>query len=318
MKIVVTRPIAQAGLAELLGHEVKVVDFGMTGPTEDRLIEEARHAEALISMLSDPIGRRLFEACPRLKVVAQYAVGFDNIDLEAARERGVIITHTPDVLTNATADFAFALFLAAARRIRLADRYVRAGHFARWETNLLLGLDLKDKVMGIIGMGRIGSAMARRAIGFGMRVVYHNRQRANPTIERVLSARFLSLDDLLRESDVVSLHCSLTPETRHLIDRKAFEKMKDTAILVNTSRGAVVDESALVDALRENQIDAAGLDVFENEPQLTPGLSDLENAVLAPHLGSATVEARTRMGKMCAEAILAVLEGADQIPYRVA
>lgn len=177
---------------------------------------------------------------------------------------------------------------------------------------------MKGKTMGIVGMGRIGMAMARRAIGFGMRIVYHNRRRANITDEKVLSARYVTLDTLLRESDVVSLHCSLTEETRHLIDREAFGKMKSTSILVNTARGAVVDEVALVDALKNKEIDAAGLDVFEEEPRITPGLLELENVVLAPHLGSATIEARTRMGEMCAEAILAVLSGADDIPYRVA
>lgn len=318
MKIVVTRPIVKSSLAALDDHDVQIVDFGRPSPSEDQLIEVAQDADALVTMLSDPIGAKLFEACPNLKLVAQYAVGYDNIDLDAARRRGVVVTNTPDVLTDATADFAFALFLAAARRVRIADQYVRDGRFARWETDLLLGLELKGKAMGIVGMGRIGRAMARRAIGFGMRIIYHNRSRANITDEKVLSARYVTMDTLLRESDAVSLHCSLTPETRHLIDRQALSKMKSTSILVNTARGAVVDESALVTALKERQIDAAGLDVFENEPRISPGLLELENVVLAPHLGSATIEARTTMGKMCAEAILAVSSGGDDVPYRVA
>ena len=318
MKIVVTRPIVESSLKALGDHELNVVDFGTSGPTEDQLIEVARGADAMITMLSDPVSADLFATCRNLKVIAQYAVGYDNIDLEAARRSGIVVTNTPDVLTHATADFAFALLLAAARRIRLADRYVREGRFARWETSLLLGSDLKGKTMGIIGMGRIGMAMARRAIGFGMRIVYHNSRRANITDEKVLSARYVTLDTLLRDSDVVSLHCSLTEETRHLIDREALGKMKSTSILVNTARGAVVDEVALVAALKNKEIDAAGLDVFEKEPGISPGLLELENVVLAPHLGSATIEARTRMGEMCAEAILAVLSGADDIPYRVA
>jgi len=318
MKIVVTRPIVESSHAALGDHDVRVVDFGTSGPTEDQLIEVARDADAMVTMLSDPITAGLFDKCRNLKIIAQYAVGYDNIDLDAARRNGIVVTNTPDVLTDATADFAFALLLAAARRIRLADRYVREGRFARWETSLLLGSNLKDKTMGIVGMGRIGIAMARRAIGFGMQIVYHNRRRANITDEKVLSARYVGLDTLLRESDAVSLHCSLTPETRHLIDREALSKMKSTSILVNTARGAVVDEVALVAALKNKEIDAAGLDVFENEPRISAGLLELENVVLAPHLGSATIEARTKMGKMCAEAILAVLSGDDDVPYRVA
>ncbi len=318
MKIVVTRPIPGDWEPKLGNHEVEVCEFGSTGPTEAQLVRVARDAEAMITMLSDPISSRVIDECPNLKVIAQYAVGYDNIDLDAAASRGIVVTNTPDVLTDATADFAFALLLSVARRIREADRYVREGRFTRWETNLLLGMDLKGKTIGIIGMGRIGMAMARRAIGFGMKVVYHNRTRANITYERVLSARYVTLEALLRESDVVSLHCNLTPATRHLIDEQAFGAMKSTSILVNTARGAVVDEDALIAALEAGQIEGAGLDVFEDEPEVRSGLMNLDNVVLAPHLGSATVEARTKMADMCAEAIEAVLKGAEDIPYRVA
>ncbi len=318
MKVVVTRPIPSDGFSLLEDHEVIVLEFESHGPTEDELVDAARDADGLITLLSDPVTARVLEGCSNLKVIAQFAVGYDNIDVEAARRQGIVVTNTPDVLTDATADFAFALLLAVARRIKPADQYVRDGRFTRWEAGLLLGRDLRGKTLGIIGMGRIGSATARRAIGFGMRVIYHNRTRANPTTERVLGARYVSMDTLLRESDAISLHCNLTRETHHLIDAHALEMMKPDAILVNTARGPVVREDALVSALRARTIGGAGLDVFEHEPRVHPGLVDLENVVLAPHLGSATLETRTKMSHMCAEAISAVFSGASDVPYRVA
>lgn len=317
MKIVVTRPIPEAGLTALKGHDVEVHDFGATSPTEAQLIQAARDADALLSLLSDPITEQVLEACSNLKIVAQYAVGYDNIDIAAAEARGIVVTHTPDVLTDATADFAFALLLAAARRLLPADQFVRDGRFTRWETDLLLGTDLKGKKIGIIGLGRIGVAVARRALGFGMRVIYHSRSSANPTVERMVGARYVSLDHLLKESDVISLHCSLNAASHHLIDASAFAKMKPSAILINTARGAVVDEDALVEALKSGTIAAAGLDVFEDEPEVHPGLLDLDNVILAPHLGSATVEARTKMARMCADSIIAALSDSDKIPCRI-
>lgn len=318
--IVVTRPVMEEGLQPLLdqGHHVEVLEPDPEQPLdEEALIAAAREAEALISMPSDPITARVLASCPRLRIVAQHAVGYENIDLEAARQRGIVVTHTPGVLTEATADFTFALLLALVRRVREADRYVRAGHFKRWETKLLLGYDLQDKVLGIVGLGRIGSAVARRALGFGMRVVYYNRRPANPTVERQSCARYVSFDELLRISDVISIHCPLNKESYHLFDQAAFAKMKPTAVLVNTARGAVVDEAALVEALRHGQIAGAALDVFEREPQVHPGLLESDRVVLAPHLGSATVEARTAMARACTEAVLAVLNGAEKIPYRL-
>lgn len=318
MKIIVTRELPGSALEELSGHDVEVLNFGDAAVQEGDLIAAAEDADAVITLLSDPVSRRVIEACPRLKVISQYAVGYDNIDLEAARERGIVVTNTPGVLTDATADFAFALLLAAARKILPADRSVRDGRFTRWETDQFLGMDLSGKTLGIVGLGRIGAAMARRAIGFGMKIIYHNRSPANPTVERLLSAKRVSIATLLERSDVVSLHCSLNDETHHLIDAAAFERMKPSAILVNTARGAVVDEGALVEALRRGQIAAAGLDVFEEEPAVHDGLLALENVVLAPHLGSATRDTRTRMAEMCVEAIRAVFEGADKVPYRIA
>lgn len=317
MKIVVTRSLPSMDPSALQAHDVQVLDFGSRIPTEDQLIDAAHDADALITLLSDPITARVLRGCPGLKVVAQFAVGYDNIDLDAARREEIVVTNTPDVLTNATADFAFTLLLSVTRRLREADRYVREGRFIRWETDCLLGRDLQGKTLGIVGMGRIGTATARRALGFGMKIIYHNRHRVNPTTERLFSARYSAMDSLLRESDVVTLHCNLTAETRHLIDRHALAKMKHEAILINTARGAIVREDDLVSALQEGKIGGAGLDVFESEPEIHPGLLELDNVVLAPHLASATLETRTKMSQMCVEAVLAVLSGGEFVPYRV-
>jgi len=318
--VVVTRPLIDDGLAELRDeHTVTVCDPPEgAARSDDELIALASDADVLLTVLADPVTERVFAACPDLKMVAQYAVGIDNIDLEAAAAHDVVVTHTPGVLSDATADQAWALLLAAARHVPAADQYVRDGRFERWETTLLLGTELSGKTIGIVGLGRIGAATARRALGFGMDVVYHNRSRANPTVERQTSARYVELETLLDTSDVVSLHCPLNADSRHLIDAAALARMKDEAILVNTARGAVVDEAALVEALETGQIAAAGLDVFEDEPEVHPGLVEQERAVLAPHLGSATKETRRKMAHMCAASILALFDGADEIPHRAA
>lgn len=317
MKIVVTRLLPGDDLQRIDGHNVVVCDFGEKVPSEEQLIEVGRDADALVTLLTDPVTERVLEACSKLKIVAQYAVGYDNVDLEAARARGIVVSNTPDVLTDATADMAIALLLAAVRRVVPADRYVRDGRFKRWETDLMLGPDLHEKTIGIVGLGRIGAATARRAVGFGMDVIYRNRSPANPSIVQRLGARPVPMQVLLERSDVISLHCSLNPSTRHLIDANALERMKPTAILVNTARGAVVDEDALVQALSSGTIAGAGLDVFEDEPEVHPGLLDMEHVVLAPHLGSATYGARHRMTEMCAQAIRAVFNGEEKIPHRV-
>lgn len=314
-KIVVTRPIPKNGLDQLrANHEVVVHD--KINWSEEELIKAATGAQALLTMLSDPVSEKVLSALPDLSIVAQYAVGIDNIDLDAAQKNKTAVTHTPGVLTNATADLAFTLLLAAARRIRQADKYVREGAFKRWETMLLLGTELTGKTVGIVGMGRIGAAMARRALGFGMDIVYHNRQPANPTLEHRLSAEYVSFDELLKQSDFVSLHCPLNEKSHHLIDGQALEQMKNSAYLINTARGPVVDEEALVQALEQGSIAGAGLDVYEKEPEVHPGLVDSDQVVLAPHLGSATTETRGKMAEMCADSILAALSGEDKIPHR--
>lgn len=318
--IVVTRPLIENGLDELQEEHTVTVHDPPSGRdrTEDELIELTEGADVLLSILSDPITARVFEARPTLQMVSQYAVGVDNIDLEAARESDVVVTHTPGVLTDATADMAWALLLAVARRLPEADQYVRDGRFEGWNTTLMLGMELAQKTIGIVGLGRIGTAVARRALGFGMDVVYHNRSRANPTTERQVSARYVGLDELLETSDVVSLHCPLNEESHHLIDAAALKRMKSSALLVNTARGAVVDEDALVEALDAGEIAGAGLDVYEEEPEVHPGLLDRDRVVLAPHLGSATTDTRMRMAKMCVASIQAFLDGDETIPHRIA
>ena len=318
-KIVVTRPLPEAGLADLrAAHPIDVYDPAVHGDAdEDQLIALAQDADALIPTVADTISERVLDASPALRIVAQFGVGTDNIDLGAARVRNIIVTNTPGVLTDATADFAFALLLAAARHLRPADQFVRSGTFQRWETTLLLGMELRGKVLGIVGMGRIGRAMARRALGFGMRIVYHNRHRANPTVEREHSARYVAFEDLLEQSDVISLHCALNDDSYHLFGEAALRRMKPTALLVNTARGPIVDEAALVRVLEAGHLGGAGLDVFEQEPAVHPGLLAYPHVVLAPHLGSATVEARTAMARMASEAVLAYFNGANAIPYRV-
>jgi glyoxylate reductase len=278
-------------------------------PTRADMIERARGCAGLITMLSDPIDAEFLDAVgPSLRIVANYAVGFDNIDLEACKQRGIRVSNTPGVLTEATADLAWALILAAARNVSAGDRLVRAGSWSGWAPTQLLGLELRGATLGILGAGRIGSAVARRSSGFGMRVLYTDVS-ANPSLEADLRAERVPLDRLVAESDVLSLHIPMSPDARHLIGAPQLNAMKPTAVLVNTARGPIIDEAALVVALRQGKIAAAGLDVYENEPRLESGLAELPNVVLLPHLGSATTATRSRMAAMAAENVVAVLSG---------
>jgi glyoxylate reductase len=273
------------------------------------LLTAVSGAAALVSLMSDRVDAELLDAAgPRLRVVANFAVGHDNIDVTECTRRGVVVTNTPDVLTDATAEHAFALLLAVARRLREGDQLVRSGDWAGWEPTQLLGRQVSGAVLGIVGLGRIGAAVAARARAFGMEVLYHNRRPA-PELERATGARMASFAELLSNSDFVSLHCPLTPATHHLVDADALALMKPTAVLVNTARGAIVDEAALITALSTGALWGAGLDVFEHEPRLTPGLAELPNVVLAPHTGSATEAARDAMARLCAEAVVTVLGG---------
>ncbi len=265
-------------------------------------------SRGLVCSLTDTIDAALIDAAPDLQIIANVGVGFNHIDWAHARERGIAVTNTPGALTEATADLALALLLATARRVVEADRFVRAGRFAGWDLELLLGLELNGATLGIVGLGRIGQAVARRARGFGMRIVYHNRSAVDPAVEAAFEARRLPLDELLGAADVVSLHCPLGPATRHLIDARALAAMKPGAILINTARGPVVDEAALVDALRAGRLRTAGLDVYEGEPAVHPGLLALDNVVLLPHIGSATETARRAIVQMAVDNVVAFFD----------
>ncbi len=285
-------------------------------PDAAEILAGIRDAQGAICTLNERIDAETLAAAPSLRVIANYAVGYNNIAVDAAKARGVVVTNTPDVLTNATADLAWALILAVARRVVEGDQMVRQHRWTGWSPTQMLGTDLSGKTLGIIGMGRIGQAVARRTAGFEMNVLYWSRserplQPANPAWQRV------SFDELLRRSDFLSLHLPLTSETKHLINEAALRLMKPTAFVINAARGPVVDEAALVQALQEHRLAGAGLDVYEREPELQRGLRELPQVVLLPHLGSATTETRIRMGMMCVENVLAVLEG-KPAPNRVA
>jgi glyoxylate reductase len=306
-KVLVTREIPEAGLHLLDGFNVTVLYE--RPPERGELLDAVRGANAILSTATEKVDGEVMDAAGEdLKVVANMAVGYDNIDVQAAKERGIVVTNTPGVLDETTADVAFMLMLAAARRLGEGERLLRAGKWEWWGPKQLRGLDVWGKKLGIVGLGRIGQAVARRARGFGMEILYHNRSRKEDA-EEELGARYLELQDLLGESDFISIHTPLTDETRHLIGAKELERMKPGAVLVNTSRGPVVDEGALADALENGRIFAAGLDVYEEEPKVHPKLLELENVVLAPHIGSASMETRDRMATLAAENLAAVLRG---------
>jgi glyoxylate reductase len=316
-KIVVTRRIPEPAVDRL--HEAGDV---WVSP-EDRPLETAelhdavKGADVALTLLHDKVdGAFLDAAGGQLRAVCNVAVGFDNVDVPAATERGVLITNTPGVLTEATADLAMTLVLAATRRIGEGERLIRNREPWSWHMFMLLGMGLQDKTLGVVGMGAIGQALARRARAFGMDIVYSDARRADEKVEQELGARRVELEDLLRTSDVVSIHAPLMDSTRHMINAESLARMKDTAYLVNSARGPIIDEAALVDALRSGEIAGAGLDVYENEPEVHPGLLELDNVVLLPHLGSATIETRTAMGVLAAKNAIAVLKG-EQPPTPV-
>jgi glyoxylate reductase len=278
-------------------------------PPHGELVRRAADADALLTMLTDPIDAAVLGAAKRLRIVAQMAVGYDNVDVAAATERGILVTNTPGVLTETTADLAFALLLAAARRVVEGDRLARMGGWKSWHPSFLLGQDVHGATLGIVGLGQIGLAVARRARGFDMRILYHARTR-HPQAETELDLEFVDLDRLLRDSDFVSLHVPLSAETRHLIGERELALMKPTAVLVNAARGPVVDQRALYTALKERRIAAAGLDVAEVEPiPLDDPLLTLDNVVVTPHIGSASVATRARMAEMAVESVLQALRG---------
>lgn len=308
-KVLVTREIPEAGLRLLENFDVTVLSE--EPPERDELLEAVRGASGILSILTETIDDEVMDAAGEdLKVISNLAVGHDNIDIEAANERGIVVTNTPGVLDETTADTAFMLLLAAARRLGEAERFLRAGEWDAWGPKQFVGPDVWGKTLGIIGFGRIGQAVARRAKGFGMEILYTARSPKEEA-EKELEARMMELEELLQESDFVSIHTPLTEETQHLIGEKELGAMKSSAILVNTSRGPVVDEIALAEALENGSIFAAGLDVYEEEPNVHPKLLELENVVLAPHIGSASIETRDKMAEVAAENLRAVLDGEE-------
>jgi len=309
-KVFVTRQIPEIGikLLEEKGHQVEIGPEGSIAREE--LLEKVKGVEAILSVLTEKIdGEVMDSAGDQLKVIANYAVGYNNIDLEEAKKRKIIVTNTPGVLTEAVAEHTVALLFAIAERIVEADRYTRAGKYKAWGPKLLLGADIQGKTMGIIGLGRIGSAVAQRMQdGFGIKIIYFDVHR-NEELEGKYNIEYRELDDLLKEADFISLHTALTEETKHLINAQKLALIKPTAYLINTSRGPIIDEAALLETLKEKKIAGAALDVFENEPELTPGLVKLENIVLTPHIASATEGTRNKMSEMAANNIIAVLAG---------
>lgn len=278
-------------------------------PPREVLLDKAAGVDGLLTMLTDRIDKGLLDRAPRLRVVSNCAVGVDNIDIPAATRRGIIIGHTPEVLTETTADFAFALLMAAARRLVAGDRYIRAGHWRTWGLLTLLGQDVHGATLGLVGLGRIGAAVARRASGFHMRILYYSRTR-RLDLEQQLGVGWADLDSLLRQADFVSLHTPLTPETRHLINARTLGLMKTTAILINTARGPVVDQAALYEALQQGRLAGAALDVTDPEPlPLTDPLLTLPNCLITPHIASASIATRTQMAMMAAANLLAGLRG---------
>ena len=308
-KVLVTREVPEAGLRLLEDFDVTVLSE--EPPERDELLEAVRGAGGILTTLTETLDAEVMDAAGEdLKVIANMAVGYDNIDIEAATERGITVTNTPGILEETTADTAFMLLLAAARRLGEAERFLRAGRWKAWGPKQFTGPDVWGKTLGIIGFGGIGQAVARRARGFDMKILYTARSRKEDA-EKEFGARHVKLEELLQQSDFVSIHTPLTDETQHLIGEKELGAMKSSAVLVNTSRGPVVDEAALAETLENKSIFAAGLDVYEEEPKVYPKLLELENVVLAPHVGSASIETRDNMAETAAENLRTVLDGEE-------
>lgn len=311
MHVYITRPIPPNAKTIL-----QEKGYTVTENTENRvlskeeLLQHIKEKNALLTLLTDNIDGEIMDAgAPTIKIIANYAVGFDNIDIEAATKRNIFVTNTPKVSTESVAEHTIALMFAISRKIVEADKFTRAGKYEKWDPTIFLGSGIENKTLGVIGLGRIGCSVVRRAQkGLGMKILYHDIKR-NDEFEKEFSAVYKEKDELLQEADFISLHVPLLPATRHFIGEKELRAMKQTAYLINTSRGPVVDEQALVNALQLGDIKGAAIDVYEHEPKLTPGLTELDNIVLTPHIASATEETREAMGRMAAENIIAALEG---------
>lgn len=307
MKVFVTYKIPDAGINLLRKYFDVEVYEGEKFLTKEEMMNRIKDVDAVITQLRDPVDKEFIDAGKKLKIIANYAVGYNNIDVDYAKKKGIYVTNTPGVLTEATADIAWALLLAVARKIIPADKFTRDGKFEGWKPQLFLGYEIYGKTLGIIGMGRIGKAVARRAIGFGMKILYHNRKRVEDDYK--YNAKYVDLETLLKESDYISIHTPLTKETYHLLNKERLSLLKPNAIIINTARGPVVDEKALYELLKDGKIAGAGFDVYENEPEITKGLERLDNVVLLPHIGSATYETREKMSLMVAENVIDALNG---------
>jgi lactate dehydrogenase-like 2-hydroxyacid dehydrogenase len=308
-KVLVTREISAEAISRLKQHFVVESNQADRPLSPRQLLQKLKGKDGVVTLSSDVISDDVLAKHPQLKIVSNVAVGYNNLDVAAATRRGVMMTNTPGVLDDTTADFTWCLILAAARGLALADRTVRSGRWKRWRMMEFLGQDIYGKTIGICGFGRIGRGVARRAMGFNMKVLYASRSRASDAVEQEFRASYVDRNTLLRESDVVTMHVPLAPDTRHYIGAKEFALMKKTAVFVNAARGPVVDEKALVKALRARRIAAAGLDVYEQEPTLAKGLAALPNVVLAPHMASATAETRVKMSNMAVTNCIAGLTG---------
>lgn len=307
-KILITRKIPGKALEKLKEHEVIQWDFDrvMSAP---EIIEQGKDADAIITLLYDRWTGEMMDQFPNLKIISNYAVGFDNVDIKAATERGIVVTNTPsDEVNESVAEFTWVLLLAISRRMEEAGQFAKKGLYKGWEPDLFLGHDIYGKTLGVIGLGRIGSMVARRAQGFNMKVLYYEREQ-HPDREKELNVEYRTLDDLMAQSDYISLHVPLTDETRHLIGKTQFDKAKKGSYLINTARGGIVDEHALVEALRSGQLAGAALDVHEREPQMNPELMQMENVILTPHVASASVEVREKMTQQAVDAVLKTLNG---------
>jgi lactate dehydrogenase-like 2-hydroxyacid dehydrogenase len=279
------------------------------------LVKFCKDADAVLCMFYDKFDAEIMDQCPKIKIISTYSVGYNNIDVHSAKERGIYVTNTPDVLTNATADLAMGLLLSVSRNIVKGDNTIRNGEFKSWTPTWFLGLDLFNKTVGIVGLGRIGQNFAKKARAFNMNIIYHSSKK-NHDFDNEFGAKLVSMETLIKESDFISLHVPLTDKTRYMFGKKEFDMMKNSAVIINTSRGAVIDEDALANALMDNLIYGAGLDVFEDEPNVNPKLISLDNVVLTPHIGSSTYETRIRMAEISAQSIYNALLG-QKIDYNV-
>lgn len=313
MKVFITRSLPDAAIKYLKENGIKVSVYKTNSPIPRKTLEKnVRNADALISLLTDKIDSSLIDKMNNCKIIANYAVGYNNIDVEYAKKKNIVVTNTPDVLTDATADLTMALVLTCSRQIVAADRFMRKKKFTGWKPKLFLGVELKNKIFGILGSGRIGSAVAFRANSFGAKIIYYSLEQ-NIEMEAKTGAVKVELDELLKQSDIVSIHLPLTSETYHLLNKEKLALLKSSAILINTARGEIIDEKELIKLLKKKKILSAGLDVYENEPKVNEKLLSLDNVVLLPHIGSATHDTRTNMALLAAKNVIAILKGETPI-----